>query len=163
MLRLAAALTFVLAAASTAWWGPVPRFLIAVVGVLLLVAAALVGLRATWTGLIARGTAWAAVSLGMIVVHLNAADRCEVARHALGASVVTVLAACAGLALAGPAGQRDPSSRFAPARLGGVLQLALVLAVADAVMLGLFAVTAIVPYSPRMIPSNDKSSSSSGQ
>ena len=55
MLRLAAALTFVLAAASTAWWGPVPRFLIAVVGVLLLVAAALVGLRATWTGLIARG------------------------------------------------------------------------------------------------------------
>lgn len=139
MRRLLAAIMFVGAAGSTLFWPTDPKPIFHFVAAFLLIAAALVVWRPIWTGLIARGTAWAATSLSTLVVHLNAADRTVVTQHELTACQVTVLAACVGLALAGSASGADATSRFRPARLGGLLQLALVLAAADAAMLGLIA------------------------
>ena len=139
MHRCVPALVFMGAASTTAGWHGPPKPVVLVVAGLLLIAAALVAWRAVWTGMIARGTAWAAISLGTLAVHLNAADRTVVSQHELTAIQATVLATCVGLALAGSASDADPTSRFRPARFAGLLQLALVLAVADAAMLGLLA------------------------
>jgi hypothetical protein len=144
MRRVLAVIAFVVAALSTAAWrqpGGANVVAVTMIG-LLLGSAAMVALRPTWAGLVARGLAWSAVSLGTICVHLFAVDRWAPAAS-LAASVTSVIAACVGLLLAGPLPRDERALRFRPATLAGPLQLALVLAIADVVVLGLFAVIAI--------------------